>query len=255
MTPDPKMEDRFIEVISAMVQERMRTEEERTREQVARERAERRKHAGGKVLSIRSIVDEMRAAGECDMTYEELMGITPVRKETPAEPEPPKEERTASELDSYVLAKALSYMGVLEGHLLNMSQIQVILYISYGLWLACKGERLTAEHPQMWQFGPVFPRVYGRFRKGLGDGRLEYEQLKADHPQVLEFLSRRFRKHAWTKASVLTAPHTAGGTPWAVTRRGSPDKWGVQIPDEEIRGWFAARIGRNEMVSQSSLVK
>lgn len=243
MTPDPQMEDRFIEVMAALVQERIRTDEERRREKTAAERADRRKRLNGKVPSIRRIVDEMRAAGECDCTYEELMGLVPRKEETHAVSDTPKEETSpAAELDSYVLAKAIAYMGVLSGHLLNMSQIQMILYISYGVWLAGKGVRLTAEHPQMWQFGPVFPRVYGRFRKNLGDGSLEYDQLKRDHPEVLEFLSVRFRRHAWTKASMLTAPHVAEGTPWAETRKNSPDKFGAVIEDDLVRAWFAERL-------------
>ena len=253
MTPDPVMEDRFLEVMAALVQERMKADGQRAREQTARERAERRQRLVGKVPSIRAIVDEMRAKGECDFTYEQLMGLpqakdksdtTEVKPAPVAEAEAPKDTVAACELDSFVLAKALSYMGVLEGHLLNMSQIQAILYISYGLWLATRGERLTKEHPQMWQFGPVFPRAYGRFRKDPGDGKAEYEQLKAACPEVLEFLSERFHRHAWTRAGVLTAPHTAAGSPWAKTRKGSPDKWGAVIEDSVIREWFAAKISR-----------
>lgn len=216
MTPDPRMEDRFIEVLAAMVSRRMTDDAARERERTAMERAKRREAVAGRALSLSSILAE---------------DINP-------EPEP----EPSSGLDSYVLAKALSYMGVLEGHPLNMSQIQIMLYISYGLWLAGKGERLTEEHPQMWQFGPVFPRAYSRFRKVQGDGKQEYELLKDMNPDVFGLLSRRFRRHAWTKASDLTAPHVAEGSPWAETRKGSPDRWGAQIADEDIKAWFAARI-------------
>ena len=35
---------------------------------------------------------------------------------------------------------------------------------------AAVAQRLTAEHPQMWQYGPVFPRAYNRLRKEADDG-------------------------------------------------------------------------------------
>ena len=113
---------------------------------------------------------------------EEVRRETPVKTETviaegeylpEAEPEKTESiqqsaiqtnEVLSSELDSILLAKSLRHMAVIEGIELTQSQIQTILYIAYGVRLATKGERLTSEHPQMWQYGPVFPRAYNKLR-------------------------------------------------------------------------------------------
>ena len=79
-------------------------------------------------------------------------------------------EASSVELDSVLLAKALRHMAVIEGIELTQSQIQTILYIVYGVRLAQMDERLISEHPQMWQYGPVFPRAYNRLRKDASDG-------------------------------------------------------------------------------------
>ncbi|MCF0168481.1 MAG: hypothetical protein HUJ93_07585, partial [Bacteroidales bacterium] len=165
--PDPAMEDRFLDVLTAMVRQRIEEDNrERERLKVAQERRERRARlAANPSLSIRRIVEEMQKAGETDLTYEELMGTA--RKDEPKN-EVPSDERVGdkpSELDSLTIGRVIRYMGTAEGHPLNMSQIQIILYISYGVCLAGTGERLTSEHPQVWQFGPVFPRAYNKLRK------------------------------------------------------------------------------------------
>ena len=108
--------------------------------------------------------------------------------------------------------------------------------------LAQKGERLTAEHPQMWQYGPVFPRAYNRLRKEADDGSQEYDSLRNEHPDIFQYLTNCFRRYAWTKACILVAPHVADGSPWADTRKSNPDSWGVRIEDDLIREWFLPRV-------------
>ena len=131
---------------------------------------------------------------------------------------------------------------VIEGIELTQSHIQTILYIAYGVRLATKNERLTLEHPQMWQCGPVFPRAYNRIRKDASDGTDEYYSLKTAHPNIFKYLENCFRRYAWTKACVLTTPHLSEGTPWSQTRKSNPDRWGVRIEDELIREWFLPRV-------------
>ena len=235
-TPDPEMEDRFLDVLAEMVRERM------TRVEADRRRQRREALAERNPLSLRNIFNGMKADGEVDGTYEEMMGIAPAgeKKEEPEQERQP-EPRT-SELDSYALAKALRYMGTKASHPLNMSQIQIILYISYGVWLASTGERLTSEHPQVWQFGPVFPRAYNKIRKDAGSGREEYESLLKDSPSVAEFLDTQLHRFGWRTAAEASAPHIGSGTPWASARRRSPDRWGAAMEDGEIASWFSERM-------------
>ena len=230
-TPNPVMEDKFLDVLATLVHQRMTHGDIRRREYAPK----------GHPLSLRHIVDEMREAGEIDCTYEELMGITP-KAEVQTVSETPEESPAAAGYDSYELAKVLKYMGTSESHPLNMSQLQIILYISYGIWLASTGERLTSEHPQLWQFGPVFPRAYNKIRKTSESGREAYDMLKSSNPQLLGFLDDQFHRFGWASAMTVTAPHTAAGSPWAKARKKSPDRWGVPLDDGDIASWFSSRI-------------
>ena len=247
-TPDPAMENKFFDLITEAVAERLianRKEYERMAR--AYERGERRSRPVPGCLSIKAMIE---AAGG---TYDPGI-MKPGTREEPEEQgaehnemetlhqEPPETAPSSVELDSVVLAKALRHMAVLEEKVLTQSQIQCILYIAYGVRLAQKGERLTAEHPQMWQYGPVFPRAYNRLRKDADDGFDEYDTLRNEHPGVFKYLTNCFRRYAWTKACILVSPHIADGSPWADTRKSNPDSWGVRIEDDLIREWFQPRV-------------
>ena len=242
-TPDPEMESSFLDIMTAAVAERLivnRQEYERMAR--AAERAERRAHRPSGCLSIKAMLDEVRRE-----TSEKTESVLADGEDLP-EAEPmlqstiQKEEVSSCELDSVILAKSLRHMAVIEGIDLTQSQIQTILYIAYGVRLATKNERLTSEHPQMWQYGPVFPRAYNRLRKDSTDGTDEYYSLKTEHPNIFKYLENCFRRYAWTKACILTSPHLSEGSPWSDTRRSNPDRWGVRIEDELIREWFLPRV-------------
>lgn len=242
-TPDPEMENSFLDIMTAAVAERLiANRQEYERMARAAERAERRAHRPSGCLSIKAMLDEVRRE-----TSEKTESVLADGEDLP-EAEPmlqstiQKEEVSSCELDSVILAKSLRHMAVIEGIDLTQSQIQTILYIAYGVRLATKNERLTSEHPQMWQYGPVFPRAYNRLRKDSTDGTDEYYSLKTDHPNIFKYLENCFRRYAWTKACILSTPHLSEGTPWSDTRRSNPDRWGVRIEDELIREWFLPRV-------------
>ena len=242
-TPDPEMENSFLDIMTAAVAERLiANRQEYERMARAAERAERRAHRPSGCLSIKAMLDEVRRE-----TSEKTESVLADGEDLP-EAEPmlqstiQKEEVSSCELDSVILAKSLRHMAVIEGIDLTQSQIQTILYIAYGVRLATKNERLTSEHPQMWQYGPVFPRAYNRLRKDSTDGTDEYYSLKTDHPNIFKYLENCFRRYAWTKACILTSPHLSEGSPWSDTRRSNPDRWGVRIEDELIREWFLPRV-------------
>ena len=242
-TPDPEMENSFLDIMTAAVAERLiANRQEYERMARAAERAERRAHRPSGCLSIKAMLDEVRRE-----TSEKTESVLADGEDLP-EAEPmlqstiQKEEVSSCELDSVILAKSLRHMAVIEGIDLTQSQIQTILYIAYGVRLATKNERLTSEHPQMWQYGPVFPRAYNRLRKDSTDGTDEYYSLKTVHPNIFKYLENCFRRYAWTKACILTSPHLSEGSPWSDTRRSNPDRWGVRIEDELIREWFLPRV-------------
>ena len=242
-TPDPEMENSFLDIMTAAVAERLiANRQEYERMARAAERAERRAHRPSGCLSIKAMLDEVRRE-----TSEKTESVLADGEDLP-EAEPmlqstiQKEEVSSCELDSVILAKSLRHMAVIEGIDLTQSQIQTILYIAYGVRLATKNERLTSEHPQMWQYGPVFPRAYNRLRKDSTDGTDEYYSLKIDHPNIFKYLENCFRRYAWTKACILATPHLSEGSPWSDTRRSNPDRWGVRIEDELIREWFLPRV-------------
>lgn len=227
-TPDEQMEGQFIDIVAQLVAEKLEKNERRSRR--------RREDLPPSPLSIKSIMKEIGCSPEI---------MKPVQKpqvQAEAKTEEIVQPADAMPLDSVLLAKALQHMALIEGLQLTMSQIQTILYIAYGVWLALHDERLIEEHPQMWQYGPVFPRVYAKLKKDSSDGYDEYDSLRCNHPDKFRFLSNCFRRYAWTKACILTSPHISHGSPWSQTRKDNPDKWGVRIEDDIIREWFLPRV-------------
>ena len=227
-TPDEQMEGQFIDIVAQLVAEKLEKNERRSRR--------RREDLPPSPLSIKSIMKEIGCSPEI---------MKPVQKpqvQAEAKTEEIVQPADAMTLDSVLLAKALQHMALIEGLQLTMSQIQTILYIAYGVWLALHDERLIEEHPQMWQYGPVFPRVYAKLKKDSSDGYDEYDSLRCNHPDKFRFLSNCFRRYAWTKACILTSPHISHGSPWSQTRKDNPDKWGVRIEDDIIREWFLPRV-------------
>ncbi len=237
-TPDPEMENRFLDIIAERVMVKMGvklSDEEAARRAEAELRRQRRSRMTESPISIKTIMRQIR------------------EEETQAQPALPSEESLPWEneakpaavpdsLDSVLVAKALQWMASTHEVSLNISQIQTILYNAYGVYLATKGERLLSEHPQVWQYGPVFPRAYKHLKKNSGNGQVEHDMLRNDSPDRYEFIRRCFMRFAWTSAGSLNAPHIAQDSPWKKTKDRNSDKLGVRIEDELIRQWFLPRV-------------
>lgn len=233
------MDDRLIDIIAERVMVKMGvkvSEEEKARREEAERRRLRRSRMPESPISIKAI---MKRIQEEDASLPSVPASD--EEDLPWENEA-KEPVVKVGLDSVRVAKALQWMACTYNVSLNGSQIQTILYNAYGVWLATKGERLIEEHPQVWQYGPVFPRAYKHLKKNAGNGQVEHDMLRAECPDRFEFIRRCFQRFAWTSAGVLCAPHTAEGSPWKQTKDQSPDKLGVRIEDELIRQWFLPRV-------------
>lgn len=237
-TPDPEMENRFLDIIAERVMVKMGvklSDEEAARRAEAERRRQRRSRMTESPISIKTIMRQIREEEA------QAQPALPSEESLPWENEA-KPAAVPDSLDSVLVAKALQWMASTHEVSLNISQIQTILYNAYGVYLATKGERLLSEHPQVWQYGPVFPRAYNRLRKEAGDGFEEYDSLRNEHPSVFKYLTNCFRRYAWTKACILVSPHVADGSPWADTRKSNPDSWGARIEDDLIREWFLPRV-------------
>ena len=233
------MDDRLIDLIAERVMVKMGvkvSEEEKARREEAERRRLRRSRMPESPISIKAI---MKRIHEEDASLPSV--ATTEEDNLPWENEV-KETVVKVGLDSVLVAKALQWMACTHEVSLNGSQIQTILYNAYGVWLATKGERLFEEHPQVWQYGPVFPRAYKHLKKNVGDGKVEFDMLRNEYPDRFEFIRRCFQRFAWTSAGVLCAPHTADGSPWKKTKEENSDKLGVRIEDELIRQWFLPRV-------------
>lgn len=237
-TPDPEMENRFLDIIAERVMVKMGvklSDEEAARRAEAERRRQRRFRMTESPISIKTIMKQIR------------------EEEAQAQPALPSEDSLLWEneakpaavpdsLDSVLVAKALQWMASTHEVSLNISQIQTILYNAYGVYLATKGERLLSEHPQVWQYGPVFPRAYKHLKKNAGNGQVEHDMLLNDSPDRYDFIRRCFMRFAWTSAGSLNAPHIAQDSPWKKTKDSNSDKLGVRIEDELIRQWFLPRV-------------
>ena len=153
-------------------------------------------------------------------------------------------------LDSLDVAKAVAWhytdigASAIRGCPLSLSFLQKILYVVYGTFLAERGTRLTAEHPQMWKFGPVFPRVQNKFEKGITADRETAMTLKEKDPTLDEFIPRIIRILSEKRSKDIKHIHTAPSSPWGKCLQEHPDKWGTFIDDREIAAWFRKDIDK-----------
>lgn len=154
-------------------------------------------------------------------------------------------------LDSLALAGAVAWhYGLLESRLtrgrpMTMSFLQAVLYIIYGTCLAQRKTRIVSEHPQMWQYGPVFARVYTKMRGGAAPDREAAERIRRDDPVLYEFIARTVRMSVTKKFSDLTAPLKQKTSPWGRCNARNGDRWSTPLDDAEIAEWFGKRIANS----------
>lgn len=139
--------------------------------------------------------------------------------------------------NSVVLAKYIASYANAHNFGINMTKLQKLLYISYGVYLAVKGERLTNEHPQAWPYGPVFPTTRNKLLKySLEDitGFDDYSLTK----EVKSCVKLVFDSFGKYNASFLSAWSHKPNSPWDKTVNQDGFKWGNTISDEYIQPYF-----------------
>lgn len=128
---------------------------------------------------------------------------------------------------------------------LTMMQVLKLVYIAHGWSLALLNEPLTAEAPQAWQHGPVYPKLYKALRPYGSQPVTDVIrdpvyglEVKADleprQEEVLEAVVDSYGKFHAFQLSNMT--HRVG-TPWSVTYDGGNGQYDA-IPETLIRDHY-----------------
>lgn len=127
---------------------------------------------------------------------------------------------------------------------LNITKIQKLLYVVYGIYLRVYEERLTDEHPQAWPYGPVFPTTRNQLVKTcLQNLKISdvTENLQND-VRLNKTINFTLDHFGVFNAGQLTEWSHREGSPWYYTTKGVGFKWGNEIPDELIYNYFLQLI-------------
>jgi uncharacterized phage-associated protein len=129
---------------------------------------------------------------------------------------------------------------------MNMTKLQKLLYITYGIYLIVKGERLINEQPKAWPFGPVFPTTRQKLLHLdfidydiLKDGECTQIQEDKEHQYLVDLVFSSFGK---LSAGQLSEWSHQKGSPWHQTTQLKGFKWNQNIPDEYIKDYFGMHI-------------
>lgn len=143
--------------------------------------------------------------------------------------------------DSVRVGYALRYSAQKNDCEINMTQLNKLIYIAYGILLAMEKERLTKEHPAAWPYGPVFPRMTNKVDIGSDISSDEFDGLPEFIQELLDVVTSSFGK---IPAGKLSAWSHEEGSPWSITVSKNPDvKWNQKISDDDIYLFFRKFLG------------
>lgn len=140
----------------------------------------------------------------------------------------------------YIIAYANEYNFVI-----NMTKLQKLLYICYGVYLAVANKRLTNEHPQAWPFGPVFPTTRNKLLKEDFEN-ITLRNDSTPSSELTSLITLVLKSFGGKTASYLTAWSHQQGSPWDKTVKSDGFSWGRPIPDEYILEYFRTHIVRHD---------
>lgn len=156
---------------------------------------------------------------------------------------------TSSQLTSIECSELINWIAYHKcGVLLNKTQMQKILYIAYGKYLAKTEDVLFVDDtPKAWPFGPVFPIVNKRFTPGLSSMvsiHPSTENKILNNKDAFESIMDAVIENCNKSAYVLSEwSHDENG-PWFKTiyKDGSQAKWNQVIDNALIEEYFKSLV-------------
>jgi uncharacterized phage-associated protein len=117
-------------------------------------------------------------------------------------------------------------------------RLNKLLWYAQGHALATLGKPLFSEEFEAWQYGPVLPSIYHRY-KVCGNDKIEYidESFNpnefASNEEINLMLAVANEYDQYSTPKLVDLSH-ATGSPWSQTQQG------MKIPISDIKKWFAA---------------
>jgi uncharacterized phage-associated protein len=122
-------------------------------------------------------------------------------------------------------------------------QINKMVYIAHGWYLALHDKPLILEDIEAWKYGPVIPELFHEFKKYRGDPipHRPIEETKHIKDADKGFLDRIIEVYGnWTGYQLSAKTHEKG-TPWYKTK-----KWyrtgSYVIPERVIKEYYIEKI-------------
>lgn len=147
-------------------------------------------------------------------------------------------------LTSIDYARLISWIAYFKHQtILNKTQLQKLLFICYGLYLADHDSPLFDDDtPKAWPFGPVFPRSYKRYVE-QAPSNLSEDEKKAylENRDALRMVTNVVDLFYSIPANILSDWSHRPGSPWAQTVFTGNNKfkgWNNRIEDSTISEFF-----------------
>lgn len=137
------------------------------------------------------------------------------------------------------VANAFLKLAENEGVSLTNMQLQKLVYISFGFYVAVFNERMFDDEIQAWNFGPVIPNLYHALKKfGAGEvtSLIDIEgNIEDNSPEmkIIETVWGSYKNFDTIQLSNLTHQD---GTPWSAVWEQS--KREAKIPLDLIRSHY-----------------
>lgn len=114
-------------------------------------------------------------------------------------------------------------------------KLQKLIYFAHGFYLALKERPLVGEKIEAWQYGPVVPSVYHKFKKWGNNTIKEVLVENGDnliiHEEDLEFLDLVWHKFShYSAAQLVELSHEKDG-PWSKAIEKSIALVGYMVPN------------------------
>lgn len=150
-----------------------------------------------------------------------------------------KEKKRSSSHNALEVANAFLRLAKRENKPLTNMQLQKLVYIAHGFYLALLNDPLFDDEIEAWDFGPVIPNLYHKLKKyGAGEVTdvLPVEnEIESNSPEskIIDTVWDSYKEYSAEELSAMTHNNA---TPWnQVWKKG--ERHSI-IPDAIIRSHY-----------------